>query len=164
MYHFLLRYPGRTIVFLSSIDGIRRLHPLLVLLGLDVMALHSGMQQRARLKYLDRSVFQTSTVLVNYSLLHIPICLDSRSQRLPFFSRQMSLLEDLIFLLSRTLSTTSYLGLLMSTSIDLDVLLVLERRVWLYSFAPQKRSKCSDCSWPVWARVSAFSLASTCLY
>lgn len=54
MYHFLLRYPGRTIVFLSSIDGIRRLHPLLTLLGLNVVQLHSGMQQRARLKALDR--------------------------------------------------------------------------------------------------------------
>ncbi|KAK4053043.1 ATP-dependent RNA helicase [Microbotryomycetes sp. JL201] len=54
LYHFLLRYPGRTIVFLSAIDGIRRLHPLLTLLGLNVQQLHSGMQQRARLKALDR--------------------------------------------------------------------------------------------------------------
>ncbi|KAK4701559.1 ATP-dependent RNA helicase DDX24/MAK5, partial [Phenoliferia sp. Uapishka_3] len=54
LYHFLLRYPGRTIVFLSSIDGIRRLQPLLSLLGLNIVALHSGMQQRARLKSLDR--------------------------------------------------------------------------------------------------------------
>lgn len=56
LYHFLLRYPGRTIIFLSSIDGIRRLHPLLVLLGINVVQLHSGMQQRARLKSLDRYV------------------------------------------------------------------------------------------------------------
>ncbi|SCV69134.1 BQ2448_2154 [Microbotryum intermedium] len=54
LYHFLLRYPGRTIVFLASIDGIRRLHPLLALLGLNIVQLHSGMQQRARLKALDR--------------------------------------------------------------------------------------------------------------
>lgn len=54
LYYFLLRYPGRTLVFLSAIDGIRRLQPLLALLELDVAVLHSGMQQRARLKALDR--------------------------------------------------------------------------------------------------------------
>ena len=64
MYHFLLRYPGRTIVFLSSIDGIRRLHPLLVLLGLNVVQLHSGMQQRARLKSLDRFKSATNSILL----------------------------------------------------------------------------------------------------
>ena len=57
LYHFLLRYPGRTLVFLSSIDGIRRLHPLFSLLGLgEIGMLHSGMQQKARLKALDRYV------------------------------------------------------------------------------------------------------------
>lgn len=56
LYHFLLRYPGRTIVFLSAIDGIRRLFPLLSLLEFNVQQLHSGMQQRARLKSLDRWV------------------------------------------------------------------------------------------------------------
>ena len=56
LYHFLLRYPGRTLVFLSAIDGIRRLLPLLTVLELDVVAIHSGMQQRARLKSLDRYV------------------------------------------------------------------------------------------------------------
>lgn len=54
LYYFLLRYPGRTLVFLSSIDAIRRLQPLLQLLELNVAVLHSGMQQRARLKALDR--------------------------------------------------------------------------------------------------------------
>lgn len=55
LYHFLLRYPGKSIVFLASIDGIRRLHPLLSLLDLgQVIMLHSGMQQKARLKALDR--------------------------------------------------------------------------------------------------------------
>ncbi|SGY73122.1 BQ5605_C005g03263 [Microbotryum silenes-dioicae] len=64
LYHFLLRYPGRTIVFLASIDGIRRLHPLLVLLGLNVVQLHSGMQQRARLKALDRFKSAKNAVLL----------------------------------------------------------------------------------------------------
>ncbi|KAI5479656.1 DEAD (asp-glu-ala-asp) box containing, RNA helicase [Pseudohyphozyma bogoriensis] len=64
LYHFLLRYPGRTIVFLSSIDGIRRLHPLLVLLGLNAISLHSGMQQRARLKALDKFKTADNAVLL----------------------------------------------------------------------------------------------------
>jgi ATP-dependent RNA helicase DDX24/MAK5 len=49
-----VRYPARTIVFLASIDGIRRLHPLLALLKVNVIPLHSGMQQRQRLKALDK--------------------------------------------------------------------------------------------------------------
>ena len=56
LYHFLLRYPGRTLVFLSSIDGIRRLTPLLELLGLPTFPLHSQLEQRQRLKNLDRCV------------------------------------------------------------------------------------------------------------
>jgi len=56
LYYFLLRYPGRTLVFLSSIDGIRRLAPLLELLGLPMFLLHSQLEQRQRLKNLDRCV------------------------------------------------------------------------------------------------------------
>jgi hypothetical protein len=39
-------------VFLGSIDGIRRLLPILELLKLSVLPLHSGLQQRQRLKNL----------------------------------------------------------------------------------------------------------------
>ena len=54
LYYFLLRYPGRTLVFLSAIDGIRRLLPLLALLGVPAFPLHSQLEQRQRLKNLDR--------------------------------------------------------------------------------------------------------------
>lgn len=65
LYHFLLRYPGKSIVFLASIDGIRRLHPLLSLLDLgQVIMLHSGMQQKARLKALDRFKSAEKAVLL----------------------------------------------------------------------------------------------------
>ncbi|KAF8438991.1 P-loop containing nucleoside triphosphate hydrolase protein [Boletus edulis BED1] len=53
LYYFLLRYPGRSLVFLSAIDGIRRLAPLLELLGLKAFPLHSQLEQRQRLKNLD---------------------------------------------------------------------------------------------------------------
>lgn len=56
MYYFLLRYPGRSLVFLSSIDGIRRLMPLMDLLELKAFPLHSQLEQRQRLKNLDRYV------------------------------------------------------------------------------------------------------------
>src|SRR5437588_2069174 len=61
LYYFLLRYPGRSLVFLSSIDGIRRLAPLMELLNLKAFPLHSQMEQRQRLKNLDR-YFSSHTV------------------------------------------------------------------------------------------------------
>ncbi|GAA5951965.1 hypothetical protein JCM8115_005291 [Rhodotorula mucilaginosa] len=64
LYHFLVRYPARTIVFLASIDGIRRLHPLLALLKVNVIPLHSGMQQRQRLKALDKFKSSSDGVLL----------------------------------------------------------------------------------------------------
>ncbi|KAI0074447.1 DEAD-domain-containing protein [Panus rudis PR-1116 ss-1] len=47
---------GKTLVFLSSIDGVRRLVPLLELLGFKgrVWGLHGEMEMRVRLKNLDR--------------------------------------------------------------------------------------------------------------
>jgi ATP-dependent RNA helicase DDX24/MAK5 len=54
LYYFLLRYPGKSLVFLSSIDGIRRLMPLVELLGINAYPLHSQLEQRQRLKNLDR--------------------------------------------------------------------------------------------------------------
>ncbi|KAI0254642.1 P-loop containing nucleoside triphosphate hydrolase protein [Lactifluus subvellereus] len=64
LYYFLLRYPGRTLVFLSSIDGIRRLTPLLELLGLPTFPLHSQLEQRQRLKNLDRFKSHTHSILL----------------------------------------------------------------------------------------------------
>ena len=60
LYYFLLRYPGRTLVFLSSIDGIRRLLPIMSLLDIPAFPLHSQLEQRQRLKNLDRCVAPTS--------------------------------------------------------------------------------------------------------
>lgn len=54
LYYILLRYPGRTLVFLNAIDGVRRLVPLLSTLGIHVYALHGQQQQQQRLRNLDR--------------------------------------------------------------------------------------------------------------
>ncbi|KAK0452488.1 ATP-dependent RNA helicase [Armillaria borealis] len=47
-YYFLLRYPGR------SLTGIRRLLPLTEFLNIKAFPLHSQLEQRQRLKNLDR--------------------------------------------------------------------------------------------------------------
>ncbi|KAF5356801.1 hypothetical protein D9756_006574 [Leucocoprinus leucothites] len=64
LYYFLLRHPGRSLVFLSSIDGIRRLLPLLELLEVKVSPLHSQLEQRQRLKNLDRFKSTPNAVLL----------------------------------------------------------------------------------------------------
>ncbi|KAG2117225.1 ATP-dependent RNA helicase [Suillus discolor] len=64
LYYFLLRYPGRSLVFLSSIDGIRRLTPLMELLNLKAFPLHSQMEQCQRLKNLDRFKATANAVLL----------------------------------------------------------------------------------------------------
>ncbi|KAI9463017.1 ATP-dependent RNA helicase [Russula earlei] len=77
LYHFLLRYPGRTLVFLSSIDGIRRLSPLLELLRLPTFLLHSQLEQRQRLKNLDRFKSHAHSILLSTDIaargLDIPL-------------------------------------------------------------------------------------------
>jgi ATP-dependent RNA helicase DDX24/MAK5 len=64
LYYFLLRYPGRSLVFLSSIDGIRRLTPLLGLLELETYPLHSQMEQKQRLNSLERFKFTQNSILL----------------------------------------------------------------------------------------------------
>ena len=56
LYYVLCRYTAKTIVFVNSIDAIRRLVPILSYLGVQVFGLHAEMQQRQRLKNLDRLV------------------------------------------------------------------------------------------------------------
>ncbi|ORX35309.1 P-loop containing nucleoside triphosphate hydrolase protein [Kockovaella imperatae] len=64
LYYFLLRYPGRTLVFVGSIDGIRRLTPLFEMLQMPVYPLHSQLQQKQRLKNLDRFKSSSNGTLI----------------------------------------------------------------------------------------------------
>ncbi|KAI8645612.1 P-loop containing nucleoside triphosphate hydrolase protein [Parasitella parasitica] len=64
VYYFVTRYPGRTIVFVNSIDAIRRLVPIFKLLSVEVLGLHAQMQQKQRLKSLDRFKANPKAVLV----------------------------------------------------------------------------------------------------
>lgn len=64
LYYFAKRYPGRTLVFVNSIDTLRRLVPLMQLLGIDALGMHAQMQQRQRLKNLDRFKGNPHAILV----------------------------------------------------------------------------------------------------
>lgn len=54
LYYFTLMYPGRTIVFVNSIDAVKRLAPLLNELKIPAFAIHSNMVQKQRLRSLER--------------------------------------------------------------------------------------------------------------
>jgi ATP-dependent RNA helicase DDX24/MAK5 len=54
LYYFLLRYPGRSLVFLGSIDGIRRIVPILQHLQVNVIPLHSQLEQKQRMRNLEK--------------------------------------------------------------------------------------------------------------
>jgi len=64
LYLTLRAYPGRTIVFCNAITCLQRLRSLLALLQLPVLALQGNMQQRARLKALDRFKSRKDSVLI----------------------------------------------------------------------------------------------------
>lgn len=54
LYYFALMYPGRTIVFVNSIDAVKRLAPLLQELSIPAFAIHSNMVQKQRMRSLER--------------------------------------------------------------------------------------------------------------
>eukprot|EP00047_Mylnosiga_fluctuans_P002042 m.222913 g.222913 ORF g.222913 m.222913 type:complete len:778 (-) comp10849_c0_seq1:784-3117(-) len=64
LYYFLQRYPGRTMIFVNSIDCGRRLVALLQVLRFRPLALHAHLQQRQRLKNLDRFREWDNAILV----------------------------------------------------------------------------------------------------
>lgn len=64
LYYFLLAHPGRTLVFCNSIDSVRRLVSVLDLLQCSPLPLHASMQQRQRLKNLDRFKSNPSGLLL----------------------------------------------------------------------------------------------------
>ncbi|XP_022921246.2 ATP-dependent RNA helicase DDX24 [Onthophagus taurus] len=54
VYYFLKQYNGRTLIFCNSIGCVKRLVSLLGLLDCKPLPLHASMQQRQRLKNLDK--------------------------------------------------------------------------------------------------------------
>lgn len=64
LYCLLASHPGRTIVFVNAISSVRRVAAILKILRLPVQPLHAGMQQRARLKALDRFKADENAVMI----------------------------------------------------------------------------------------------------
>lgn len=64
LYYFLKSNPGRTLVFTNSIDCIFHLAGVLDALQCQPLHLHAKMQQRQRLKHLDRFQQRDNAVLI----------------------------------------------------------------------------------------------------
>ncbi|KAG0198529.1 ATP-dependent RNA helicase [Mortierella sp. GBA30] len=64
LYYFAKKYPGRTLVFVNSIDAIRHLVPMMQLLGVEALGMHAQMQQRQRLKNLDRFKSNPQAIMI----------------------------------------------------------------------------------------------------
>jgi superfamily II DNA/RNA helicase len=64
LYYFLLRYPGRTLLFVNAISTLRRVAALLEALQLPVHTLHASMQQRQRITHLERFRADPRAILI----------------------------------------------------------------------------------------------------
>ena len=64
LLYMLAQHPGRTLIFVNAISSVRRVAALLRVLRLPAAALHASMQQRQRLKALDRFKADPNGVLV----------------------------------------------------------------------------------------------------
>lgn len=64
LYYFLLRHPGRTIVFCNSIDCVRRLAQLFNILNCQPRPLHAHMNQKQRLKNLEKFTNISTALLI----------------------------------------------------------------------------------------------------
>jgi len=69
LYYFLLRYPGRTLVFVNSITCIKRLVPIFTSLRVQVFGIHAQMEQRKRLKNLERFRNSKNSILISTDVL-----------------------------------------------------------------------------------------------
>ena len=64
LYYFLDRHPGRTLVFCNSIDCVKRLVSLFDYLNCQPLSLFGSMQQRQRLKNLERFTANPRALLI----------------------------------------------------------------------------------------------------
>ncbi|XP_053678346.1 ATP-dependent RNA helicase DDX24 [Anopheles nili] len=64
LFYFLQRHPGRTLVFCNSIDCVKRLVSLFGYLNCNPLSLFGSMQQRQRLKNLERFTSNPRALLI----------------------------------------------------------------------------------------------------
>uniref|UniRef100_A0A1I8A9Z1 RNA helicase n=1 Tax=Steinernema glaseri TaxID=37863 RepID=A0A1I8A9Z1_9BILA len=67
VFYLLKRYPGRTLIFMNSIDACRRFYAILMKLKVEPipMMLHAKMHQRQRLKNLERFASMPNSILLS---------------------------------------------------------------------------------------------------
>ncbi|ERL87493.1 ATP-dependent RNA helicase DDX24 [Dendroctonus ponderosae] len=64
VFYFLKKHPGRTLIFCNSIGCVKRLTNLLGLLNCSPLPLHASMQQRQRLKNLEKFTETENSILI----------------------------------------------------------------------------------------------------
>ncbi|KAJ3122786.1 hypothetical protein HK098_002477 [Nowakowskiella sp. JEL0407] len=64
LYYLLSRHPAKTIIFVNSIDCIRRLLPILKMLKVNAIGLHAELEMKARMKALEKFKSEKDFVLV----------------------------------------------------------------------------------------------------
>ena len=64
LFYIMLSHPGRTLIFVNSINCTRKISSFLAILGKNPMQLHAGKQQRQRLKALDRFMANSDAIMV----------------------------------------------------------------------------------------------------
>ncbi|KHJ45287.1 DEAD/DEAH box helicase [Trichuris suis] len=64
VYYFLVKYPGRTLIFANSISCVRRLRSLLSKLKVNAFGLHAEMDQKKRFTNLEKFERLENSVLV----------------------------------------------------------------------------------------------------
>ena len=64
LFYVILSHPGRTLIFVNSINCTRKITNFLTILGKNPLQLHAGKQQRQRLKALDRFMANDNAIMV----------------------------------------------------------------------------------------------------
>lgn len=64
LYYFTLVYPGKTIVFVNSIDAVKRILPLLRELNMAAYAVYSEMIQKQRLRSIEQFKATPNSILI----------------------------------------------------------------------------------------------------
>lgn len=69
LYYILSKYQGRTLVFVNAITNLKRIVPLLNTLKIKAWGIHANMQQRQRLKNLERFKANKNCVLISTDVM-----------------------------------------------------------------------------------------------
>lgn len=69
LYYFIMKYGGKSIVFVNAISNIKRILPLMVLLRVPAFGMHANMEQHHRMKNLEKFKESTNGVLITTDVM-----------------------------------------------------------------------------------------------